>query len=97
MAAMRQRVNVATASIPGPPMPLYFAGARMVEVFPLIPLIADEPLGIGALSYAGDLLIGIVGDADACPDLDVLAAGVRNELLALDSTEPLVAQSTPEM
>lgn len=28
----------------------------MLEVFPLIPLIADEPIGIGASSYAGDLL-----------------------------------------
>lgn len=83
MAAMRQRVNVATASIPGPPIPLYLAGARMLEVFPLIPLIADEPVGIGALSYAGDLLIGIVADEEACPDIDVLAAGIRHELQAL--------------
>lgn len=85
MAAMRQRVNVATASIPGPPTPLYLAGARMLEVFPLIPLIADEPLGIGALSYAGDLFIGIVADSDACPDIDVLAAGIRDELEQLKS------------
>ena len=85
MAAMRQRVNVATASIPGPPIPLYLAGARMLEVFPLIPLIADEPLGIGALSYAGDLFIGIVADPDVCPDIDVLAAGIRNELEELQS------------
>jgi diacylglycerol O-acyltransferase len=85
MAAMRQRVNVATASIPGPPMPLYLAGARMLEVFPLIPLIADEPVGIGAISYAGDLLIGIVADSDACPDIDALAAGIRDELEELQS------------
>lgn len=83
MAAMRQRVNVATASIPGPPIPLYLAGARMLEVYPLIPLIADEPVGIGALSYAGELLIGIVADADACPDIDALAAGIRHELEVL--------------
>jgi diacylglycerol O-acyltransferase len=80
MAAMRQRVNVATASIPGPPMPRYLTGARMIEVFPLIPLIADEPVGIGALSYAGNLFIGIVADSEACPDIDVLAAGVRDDL-----------------
>jgi WS/DGAT/MGAT family acyltransferase len=85
MAAMRQRVNVATASIPGPPIPLYLAGARMLEVFPLIPLIADEPVGIGALSYAGNLFIGIVADTDACPDIDVLAVGVRDELQDLQT------------
>ncbi len=94
MVAMRQRVNVATASIPGPQAPRYLAGARMIEVFPLIPLIADEPLGIGALSYAGDLFIGIVADADVCPDIDVLAAGVRAELYALCSTAPPAVQPT---
>lgn len=85
MAAMRQRVNVATANIPGPPTSLYLAGARMLEVFPLIPLIANEPLGIGALSYAGDLFIGIVADSDICPDVDVLAAAIRDELESLQS------------
>lgn len=85
MAAMRQRVNVATANIPGPQVSLYMAGARMLEVFPLIPLIADEPLGIGALSYAGGLYIGIVADSDICPDVDVLAAAFRDELDRLQS------------
>ena len=50
MAVMRQRVNVATASIPGPTLPLHLAGARVLEVFPVLPLIANEPLGVGALS-----------------------------------------------
>ena len=44
---------------------------------------ADEPLGIGALSYAGELLIGIVADSDACPDIDVLADGITDELEGL--------------
>lgn len=87
MAALRQRVNVTTASIPGPPMPLHLAGARILEVFPLIPLMADEPVGIGALSYAGRLLIGIVADLDVCPDIDVLAAGVRDDLRALQDVD----------
>jgi len=88
-AAMRQRVNVTSASIPGPKVPLYLAGARVREVFPVLPLIANEPLGVGALSYAGTLTIGVVADRDAFPDLDVFAAGVREELHALGvSTHP---------
>ncbi|HEX5904270.1 MAG TPA: WS/DGAT domain-containing protein, partial [Actinomycetota bacterium] len=77
---MHQRVNVTTASIPGPEVPLYLCGARVLEVFPVLPLIANEPLGVGALSYAGALSIGIVADRDAYPDLDVLVAGAREEL-----------------
>ena len=82
-AVMRQRVNVTTASIPGPTVPLYLCGARVLEVFPVLPLIANEPLGVGALSYAGQLDIGVVADRDAYPDLDVFVAGACEELQTL--------------
>ena len=91
-AVMRQRVNVTTASIPGPTVPLYLAGARVLEVFPVLPLIANEPLGVGALSYAGAFNIGIVADRDAYPDLDVFVAGAREELDTLGvSSHPMPA------
>jgi len=80
VAVMRQRVNVATASVPGPTVPLHLAGARVLEVVPVLPLIANEPLGLAALSYAGALAIGVVADPDAYPDLDTFLAGARQEL-----------------
>jgi hypothetical protein len=83
--AMRQRVNVTTASIPGPEVPLYIAGARILDVFPVLPLMANEPLGVGAVSYAGTFDIGITADRDALPDIDVLTAGVRDELRVLEA------------
>ena len=82
-AIIRQRVNVESADLPGPERPLYFAGARMLEVFPLLNLIGNVVLGVGALSYAGTFNIGIVADQDAYPDIDVFAASVRDELGAL--------------
>lgn len=91
-AAMRQRVNVTTASIPGPAVPLYLTGARVLEVFPVLPLIANEPLGVGALSYAGAFNIGVAADRDAYPDLGVFVAGAREELETLGiSTHPIPA------
>jgi WS/DGAT/MGAT family acyltransferase len=83
LAVMRQRVNVTTADIPGPEVPLYLGGAGVTEVFPLLPLIANEPLGVGALSYAGRFGVGVVVDRDAYPDLDALTAGMCEELHAL--------------
>jgi WS/DGAT/MGAT family acyltransferase len=82
-AVMRQRVNVTSASIPGPEAPLSLAGARVLEAFPVLPLIANESLGVGALSYAGAFTIGVVADRDAYPDLDVFVTGAREELHAL--------------
>jgi diacylglycerol O-acyltransferase len=85
-AVIRQRVNATSASIPGPKRRLYLAGAPVLEVFPVIPLIGNQPLGIGAVSYAGTLGIGITADLDTIPDLDVFAGGVREELEALGET-----------
>ncbi|HSK92827.1 MAG TPA: wax ester/triacylglycerol synthase family O-acyltransferase [Candidatus Angelobacter sp.] len=79
---MRQRVNLATTSIPGPKHPLFLAGAPVLEVYPILPLVANEPIGIGALSYAGELAFGIIADRDVVPDLDVFVDAVRGELPA---------------
>jgi WS/DGAT/MGAT family acyltransferase len=87
----RHPVSVTTADVPGPPQPLYFAAARVLEVFPVLPLIAKVTLGVGALSYAGQLNITVVADRDAVPDLDTFTAAARSELRAL--CEPVSAGS----
>jgi diacylglycerol O-acyltransferase len=46
----------------------------------VLPLFAKVSLGAGALSYAGEFNITAVADKDAYPDLEVFAAGVREEL-----------------
>jgi hypothetical protein len=91
---VRQRVNLVSADLPGPLAPLYFAGAQLIEVFPLLNLLGNESLGVGALSYAGEFNIMAVGDADAYPDIDVFAASARNDLRALaDATARLRADA----
>jgi diacylglycerol O-acyltransferase / wax synthase len=80
---VRQRVNVVSADLPGPQMPLYFAGARLIEVFPLVNLLGTESLGVGALSYAGQFNVMAVADADAYPDLEVFAESARDDLHTL--------------
>jgi diacylglycerol O-acyltransferase / wax synthase len=82
----RQRVNVESADIPGPQQPLYFAGARLLELFPVLPLIGKVSLGVAGMSYAGQFNITAVGDADTYPDMDVFVAAVRDELHALSVT-----------
>jgi WS/DGAT/MGAT family acyltransferase len=79
----RQPVNVTTADLPGPPSPMYLAGARLLEVFPVLPLIGKVPLGVGALSYADQFNLMAVADKDAVPDLDIFVAGVEDELQEL--------------
>ena len=85
-------VNVTTADVPGPQAPLYLAGARLLEVFPVLPLISNVSLGVGALSYAGQFNIMAIADQRAYPDLDVFAAGAQDDLRALGAP----TQVTPD-
>jgi WS/DGAT/MGAT family acyltransferase len=93
---VRQRVNVVSADLQGPQTPLYFAGAPLTEVFPLLNLVGNESLGVGALSYAGQFNIMAVGDADAYTDIDIFAASAREDLRVLvESTTRVRGRRTP--
>jgi diacylglycerol O-acyltransferase / wax synthase len=79
----RQKVNLTSANVPGPEVPQYFAGARLLEVFPMAPLIGKVSLAVAAMSYAGQFNITVIADSDAYPDLDIFVAGMQQELQAL--------------
>lgn len=87
----RQRVNVSSTNIPGPEISLYFAGAPLLEVFPMVQLIGTNSLTVGAMSYAGRFNMMVVGDRDAYPDLDVFVSGMRTELSCLHLEAPASA------
>ena len=49
----RRLFNVVVTNVPGPQFPLYASGARMLEMFPVIPLAAGQAVSIGLTSYDG--------------------------------------------
>jgi hypothetical protein len=73
-------VNLFTSNMPGPIVPWYFAGARVLEMFQVGPIQGNVGLNVGVLSYDGGLGFSIVGDADAIPDLETFVAGLDGTL-----------------
>jgi WS/DGAT/MGAT family acyltransferase len=69
--------NLIVTNVPGPPVPLYALGARLVEAFPLLPLVGNQSLAVAALSYEGQLNLGVLSDPVTCPDAGVFCAGVQ--------------------
>lgn len=63
--------NLIVTNVPGPDVPLYVLGARMLEVFPIVPLVGNQGLGIAVVSYAGSLNLGVFSDPEVCPDVQV--------------------------
>lgn len=90
----RQRVNVTTADLPGPPVPMYFAGTRVLEVFPLTQLIGNVSIGVAAVSYAGQFNLMVVADGDAYPDIDVF---IKSSAAQLDALAATAGMTTPRV
>src|SRR5439155_10413181 len=76
-------MNLVASNIPGPPMPLYLGGTRLVAYYPLLPLGANVALSIAVISMAGVMGVGLTADWTAFPDVELLAVDVEesfNEL-----------------
>jgi hypothetical protein len=80
----RQRFfNLVVTNVPGPQIPLYLMGRRMIDIFPMVPLTSQTALGVAIMSYNGRINFGLVGDWDAMYDIHELAGDFAAELEAL--------------
>jgi diacylglycerol O-acyltransferase len=79
-AELRRDAQLVITNVPGPQSPLYAAGGRMTETYPVPPLTAGHALAIGVTSYDGSVFYGITADRDLLPDADVLGQCVTEAL-----------------
>jgi WS/DGAT/MGAT family acyltransferase len=67
-------VNLVISNVPGPPVPLYLAGARMLTNAPASIVVHGIALNITVQTYEKHLEVGLIACAQALPDIDRLAA-----------------------
>ena len=73
--------NLVVSNVPGPQMPFYLLGRRMVEVYPVVPLSPQQhALSIGVVSYDGGVFFGITADRNLFADIDEVAADLEAAL-----------------
>jgi WS/DGAT/MGAT family acyltransferase len=82
----RRLFNLVITNVPGPQVPLYAAGGRMLEVFPVVPLARGQGLAVGITSYDGSVFVGLNADRDSVGDVDVLADLIEQEVAELVRT-----------
>lgn len=75
--------NLVVSNVPGPPFPLYVAGATVVGLFPLGPLVEGSGLNITVMSDMGTLDIAVIACPDVAPDVQDVADGVVEGISAL--------------
>jgi WS/DGAT/MGAT family acyltransferase len=79
------------SNVRGPGGELYLAGGRIREFYSLAEIAPHHALRVSADSFGGRMSIGLCADADAVPDLHVLADGMA-ESLAESTSPPAAAQ-----
>ena len=81
--AAQRNVNTVTTNVPGPQIPLYAAGRRMVRAYPYVPLAGQVRVGVAIFSYNGQVTFGVTGDYDHAPDIQVLCDGIEEGMAEL--------------
>lgn len=75
--------NLVISSVPGPPVPLYLGGARLVGIHPLGPIYSGVALNVTAMGCGDNLDIGLVGCRRRMPDIWELADAIPAALAEL--------------
>ena len=75
--------NLVISNVPGPPVPLYFMGARIDALYPLGPIFHGAGLNITVMSNNGQVHVGIIACKEQMPRADELARRFPDELARL--------------
>jgi WS/DGAT/MGAT family acyltransferase len=80
LQAHQRYFNLVVTNVPGPQVPLYVLGRRMLAIYPMVPLAQQLALGVAIMSYDGAISFGLNADYDAMPDVEALAVRLHEAL-----------------
>jgi diacylglycerol O-acyltransferase len=93
--------TLAISNVPGPQVPLYLAGARMLTNYPTSIVVHGLALNVTVQSYDQHMDFGMMADAMAMPDVAAFAGAVRqayeemHQLPVAMATPPSPTKSAP--
>ncbi len=80
--------NVAISNVPGPPVPLYLAGARLLNYYPVSIVTHGLAINITVQSYAGQLEFGLTACDDVVARPDLVAKAISTAFTQLSARLP---------
>jgi diacylglycerol O-acyltransferase / wax synthase len=75
--------NLTISNVPGPNVPVYLCGARVLAHYPVSVVTDGQGLNITLVGYLGQLHFGLISCRELVPDIDVLAGYLTDELALL--------------
>jgi diacylglycerol O-acyltransferase / wax synthase len=87
--------NITISNVPGPNVPVYMCGARLIAHYPVSVVTDGQGLNITLVGYLGQLHFGLVSSRELVPDIDKLAGYLPEELALLaEAAEKRAAEQT---
>jgi diacylglycerol O-acyltransferase len=87
--------NLIVSNVPGPPIDLYYGGAKLLAYYPLSAIADGQGLNLTVMSHGTQLHLGLIADRELVPDLDAIATWFREELDVLSEATMLAGTTAP--
>ncbi len=87
--------NLICTNVPGPKMPLYLLGHKMLSCYPYVPIGGEMGMNTAVLTYSGTAYFGFTGDANAIPDLPHLKKFLQTSFAELRKATGVRAPRPP--
>jgi WS/DGAT/MGAT family acyltransferase len=86
--------NLVISNVPGPPFPLYLAGAELIAAYPMGPIMEGAGLNATVLSYRYSIDFGFMACRELMPDVWDLAQAVRPAFEELQDAAARISPAT---
>lgn len=96
MTRMPLRVNTLVSNVPGPPIPVFASGARVLGIYPSSIILEGMGVNVTVMSYVDRLDFGVHVDPDLVPEPWAIADAVPDALLELMKESNLGEPTTVE-
>ena len=83
-------LNTQISNVPGPPIPLYCAGARLLKMYGLGPVVTGAALMHVVMSYCHQVTFSVTSDREILPDPAVYAEALLKFVRRATSGHPLI-------
>lgn len=89
--------NIVCTNVPGPMIPLYTMGRRLIAHYPLVPIAWEMGIGCGVTSYDQKLYFGLIADSQAAPDVHRLKEFLDQAYVELRAAAGVSKSDLPEV
>ena len=90
-------VHMVCTNVPGPMIPLYTVGHRLLAAYPLVPITWEMGIGCAVMSYNQKLYFGLVADAGAGADVRRLKGFLEESWVELRAAAKVAEPALPEI